>query len=194
MNTHRKQKKQLTAAVLAALLAMPAYGHAFVSAPEYVYYNGKPVVEMQFLTQGEEIKGMVDKAGYTLNPSLIEPVKASMAYWTGLIGPKAKNETPWQVFVTMETKEPNASANTKSFLMENGKLRETSRNFVAQQLHDGKKLLRMTKEIGESTNPPPGDYGFSIIGVGHKAAERKPMEDDKLLWNQVHYNKFGNTK
>ncbi len=166
MNTHRKQKKQLTAAVLAALLAMPAYGHAFVKAPEYVYYNGKPVVEMQFLTQGEEIKGMVDKAGYTLNPSLIEPVKASMVYWTGLIGPKAKNETPWQVFVTMETKEPNASANTKSFLPENGKLRETSRNFVAQQLHDGKKLFRMTKEIGESTNPPPGDYGFSIIGVG----------------------------
>ena len=35
---------------------------------------------------------------------------------------------------------------------------------------------------------------LSIIGVGHKAAERKPMEDDKLLWNQVHYNKFGNTK
>lgn len=97
MNTHRKQKK------------LPAYGHAFVKAPEYVYYNGKPVVEMQFLTQGEEIKGMVDKAGYTLNPSLIEPVKAGMAYWTGLIGPKAKNETPWQVFVTMETKEPNAS-------------------------------------------------------------------------------------
>ena len=37
MNTHRKQKKQLTAAILAALLAMPAYGHAFVKAPEYVY-------------------------------------------------------------------------------------------------------------------------------------------------------------
>ena len=34
MNTRRKQKKQLTAAILSALLAMPAYGHAFVKAPE----------------------------------------------------------------------------------------------------------------------------------------------------------------
>ena len=42
MNTYRKQKKQLTAAVLAALMAMPAYGHAFVNAPDYVYYNGQP--------------------------------------------------------------------------------------------------------------------------------------------------------
>ena len=35
MNTHRKQKKQLTAAILAALLAMPAYGHALTRPPEY---------------------------------------------------------------------------------------------------------------------------------------------------------------
>jgi hypothetical protein len=34
MNTYRKQKNQLTAAVLATLLAIPAYGHAFVKAPE----------------------------------------------------------------------------------------------------------------------------------------------------------------
>ena len=52
MNTHRKQKKQLTAAILVTLLAMPAYGHAFKRPPEYVYYNGKPMVEMQFLTKG----------------------------------------------------------------------------------------------------------------------------------------------
>ena len=41
MNTRRKQKKQLTTAILAALLAMPAYGHAFVKAPEYVSRNLK---------------------------------------------------------------------------------------------------------------------------------------------------------
>ena len=53
-------------------------------------------MEIQFLTQGEGIIGMVDIAGYTLSPSLTDPVKSSAAYWTGIIGPKAKNETPWQ--------------------------------------------------------------------------------------------------
>ena len=94
MNIRRKQKKQLTAAVMAALLAMPGYGYAFKRPPEYVYYNGKPMVEMQILTEGEEIKKLVTKAGYTLDPSLIEPIKSSTAYWTGLSGPRAKNGEP----------------------------------------------------------------------------------------------------
>ena len=157
MNTHRKQKKQLTAAILVTLLAMPAYGHAFRRPPEYVYYNGKPMVEMQFLTKGEEIGKMVDKAGYTLNPSLIQSVKSSTAYWTGMIGPKAKNGQPWQVFVTTQKNRQNASA---------------------QQLQDGKKLLRMTDKIAEMDNPPSGDYGLSEISIGqYMGAARKGAVD-----------------
>ena len=167
MNTHRKQKKQLTAAILAALLAMPAYGHAFVKAPEYVYYNGKPIVEIQFLVQGEELENLVDKAGYTLSPSLIQPVKSSTAYWTGLLGPNAKNGQPWQVFVTTAAGDQNASATTKSVIVKSGQTKETDVNFVAQQLQDGNNLLRMTEEIAESeNNPPAGDYGFSVITIG----------------------------
>ena len=92
----------LIIAILAALLAMPAYGHAFVKALEYVHYNGKPIVEIQELTKGEGIGRFVNKAEYTLDPSLIEPIKSSTAYWTGLLGAKVKNGQPWQVFVTTQ--------------------------------------------------------------------------------------------
>ena len=178
MITRRKQKKQLTAAILAALLAMPAYGHAFVKAPEYVYYNGKPIVEIQFLVQGEELENLVDKAGYTLSPSLIQPVKSSTAYWTGLLGPNAKNGQPWQVFVTTEAGDQNASATTKSVIVKNRNGKLTPVNFVAQQLQNGKNLIRMTEELAKSDNPPAGDYGFSQITIGQfLGADRKGAID-----------------
>ena len=63
MRKNHSKKKLLTAAVMAALLAAPGYGHAFQMAPEYVYYNGKPLVEMQFLVKGEKMESLVDKAG-----------------------------------------------------------------------------------------------------------------------------------
>ncbi|SFE67657.1 autotransporter outer membrane beta-barrel domain-containing protein [Succiniclasticum ruminis] len=163
MNTHRKQKKQLTAAILAALLAMPAYGHAFVKAPEYVYYNGKPMVEIQFLVKSEGVKDMPGKSDFPLDPSLIEPAKSGTAYWTGLLGPKAKNGQPWQIFVATQEKVQNAYANTFSFKPEKGKLKGTEVNFVARQLQDGKSLLRMQEDEGKLT---PGDYGYSVIYIG----------------------------
>ena len=178
MNTRRKQKKQLTAAILAALLAMPAYGHALTRPPEYVYYNGKPMVEIQFLVQGEELENLVDKAGYTLSPSLIQPVKSSTAYWTGMIGPNAKNGQPWQVFVTTAAGDQNASATTKSVIVKNGNGKLTPVNFVAQQLQNGKNLIRMTEELAKSDNPPAGDYGFSQITIGQfLGADRKGAID-----------------
>ena len=178
MRKNHSKKKLLTAAVMAVPLATPGYGHAFKMAPEYVYYNGKPIVEMQFLTKGEGIEKLVDKAGYTLSPSLIQSVKSSTAYWTGLIGPKAKNGQPWQVFVTTQKNEQNAYASTTSVIVKNRKAKETEVNFVAQQLQDGKKLLRMTEEIAESDNPPSGDYGLSEIGIGqYMGAARKGAVD-----------------
>ena len=178
MNTHRKQKKQMTATIMATLLAMPACGYAFVNPPEYVYYNGKPMVEMQFLTKGEGIEKLVDKAGYTLSPSLIQSVKSSTAYWTGMVGPKAKNVQPWQVFVTTQKNEQNAYASTTSVIVKNRKAKGTEVNFVAQQLQDGKKLLRMTDKIAEMDNPPSGDYGLSEISIGqYMGAARKGAVD-----------------
>ena len=181
MNTHRKQKKQLTAAILAALLAMPAYGHALTRPPEYVYYNGKPMVEIQFLVQGEELENLVDKAGYTLSPSLIQPVKSSTAYWTGLLGPNAKNGQPWQVFVTTEAGDQNASATTKSVIVKNRNGKLTPVNFVAQQLQNGKNLIRMTEELAKSDNHhwpvfgcgPQGGDRWLVGGYGYGAADQR---------------------
>ncbi len=159
------RNRLLTAAVLATLLAMPGYGYAYKQAPEYLYYNGKPIVEMQFLSKGEELENIVEKAKYTLDSSLVQPVKSGTAYWTGLLGPKAKNTTPWQIFVSTD-EEQNASANSSAFRPKNGELEETKVHFVAQQLQDGKKLLRMTEEVAKSDDAPLGDYGISFIYVG----------------------------
>ncbi len=178
MRKNHRKKSLLTAAVMAALLAMPGYGHAFKRPPEYVYYNGKPMAEMQFLVKGEEIENLVDKAGYTLNPSLIRSVKSSTAYWTGLIGPNAKNGQPWQIFVTTKKNVQNAFASTMSIIVGSKNVKATQVNLVAQQMQDGKKMLRMTDKIAEMDNPPPGNYGFSEIAIGQfLGATRKGAVD-----------------
>ena len=165
MRTVSRRKKLLTAAVMAALLGMPHYGYAFKMAPEYVHYNGKPMAEMQFLTKGEEIEDLVEKAGYTLSPSLIEPVKTSTAYWTDMLGPKAKNTQPWQIFVTTEKNLQNASASTNSMIPDPkkpGKVKPTEINMVALQLQDGTKLIPVKTGDEETV----GNYGISEIHIG----------------------------
>ena len=37
---------------------------------------------------------------------------------------------------------------------------------------------------------PESQEVLCVIGIGHKADERKPQNEDKLLWEQVHINKF----
>ena len=181
-----KKKKALAIAVTLYLLAMPGYGYAFQNEPEYVYYNGKPMVEMQFLNAGERLMGndgdgndkdeMVATAGYTLNSSLIEPVKSSTAYWTGMIGPKAKNGQPWQVFVTTETNMQNASANTTSVHVEHGEAEDDADNYVSELLQNGKSLNRVTEET--ALKPPDGDFAYSTITIGqYMGAARKGTVD-----------------
>lgn len=37
----------------------------------------------------------------------------------------------------------------------------------------------------------PGNYEvLCAVGIGHPADDRKPQNEDKLLWEQVHINKF----
>ena len=168
----------LAAFVTTVLLAAAPGVYAFQNDPEYVYHNGKPMAEMQVLVKGEELEGFTDEAGYTLDDSLIEPVKSSTAYWTGMLGPKAKNETPWQIFVTTQKNRQNASATTASLTVKEEKLETVPNNLVAKQLQNGKKLVRMTEEIAASKTPPKGDYGFSVIFIGqYLGAARKGTTD-----------------
>jgi hypothetical protein len=38
----------------------------------------------------------------------------------------------------------------------------------------------------------PGHYAvLSIVGVGHKARETKPFDEEKLQWEKVHIGCFG---
>ena len=38
----------------------------------------------------------------------------------------------------------------------------------------------------------PGHYAvLSIVGVGHKARETKPFDEEKLQWEKVHIGSFG---
>lgn len=105
------------------------------------------------------------KAQYTLDPSLLQPVKSGVAYWTGLLAPKAKNTDPWQIFVSTD-KEQNAAAISSSFRPKNGEVEETKVHYVSQQLQDGKKLLRMTEEVAKMDDMPLGDYGVSYVIIG----------------------------
>ena len=59
------------------------------------------------------------------------------------------------------------------------------------------------RERNLANGTPSGDYVrnvldiplqlqvLSIIAIGHKGMERKPFDDDNLLWEKVHINKFG---
>ena len=177
---HRNQRL-LTAAVLAAVLAMPAYGYAFQRDPEYVYYNGTPMAEMQILNEGEALKDiegdyLVDTAGYMLDDSLIEPLKSGTAYWTGMIGPYARNNQPWQIFVTTEKQDGNAGAISKSFTIKNKKMTVDADNYVAKLFQEGKSLVRLTEETAK--NPPDGNYVLSVVVLGqYLGAARKGVVD-----------------
>jgi len=168
----------LTAAVLAALLSAPAHGFTFKHAPEYSYSDGKKVAELQLLAKGEELEGIIDKAQYELDPSLAKGVKSSTAYWTGILGPKAKNTTPWQIFITTRKNNGNASATTMSFSIKKGDLALTKDNYVALQLQKGKKLIQMTEAVGNADKAPDGSFGLSMITIGqYLGAARKGAVD-----------------
>ena len=180
------KKKALAIAVMLYLLAMPGYSYAFQNEPEYVYYNGKPMAEMQFLNAGEGLMGkdgdgndedeMVAAAGYTLDPSLIGPVKSSTAYWAEMIGPKAQNGQPWQIYVTTEANLQNASAETTSVHAEHGETEDDADNYVSELLQNGKSLNRVTE--ASALNPPDGDFAFSTITIGqYLGAARKGAVD-----------------
>ena len=49
---------------------------------------------------------------------------------------------------------------------------------------DAATVIRGILDIPESMEP------LCVIGIGHKADERKPQSDDKLKWETVHVDKF----
>lgn len=54
-------------------------------------------------------------------------------------------------------------------------------------LSDGTSATEVIRGI---LDMPESYEVLCIVGIGHKADERKPQNEDKLLWEQVHINKF----
>ena len=165
MRKSLKHNRLLTAAVMAALLSMSAHGYAMNT--EYVDFNGRRIAEVNFLSEGEDLGDVDDaRAGYNLHSTLKEAVKTGTEYWTDMIGTKAKNGQPWQIYVAGKPNVQNANAVTRSLNVENGKTTLAPDNFVAKQLQDGKQLPRMTQEIIRAERIPNGDYGVSVVEIG----------------------------
>ncbi len=165
MNKSGKRNKLLTAAVLATLLATPAYGYAFKQAPVYVDYSGRHMAELQFLSQGEGVENQVSKADFTLDPALAASVVDSTRYWVDILGLRAKNQQPWQIFVRTTKNEQNASASSTSFDLKNEDPKETNLSYVAMQIQDGKKLGDFI-DAAIKDDIKDGAYAYSDINIG----------------------------
>lgn len=61
---------------------------------------------------------------------------------------------------------------------------------VRQRMAPGGEITA-DEYIHELLDLPEELRTLAILGVGHKAQERKPFDPDKLLWEKVHLNKFG---
>lgn len=56
---------------------------------------------------------------------------------------------------------------------------------------DGKPAEEMVRA---ALNVPESLRVLSIVAVGHKGMERKPFNEDRLLWEKVHINTYENTE
>lgn len=50
------------------------------------------------------------------------------------------------------------------------------------------------ENVAQILNIPAPLQVLSIVAVGHKGMERKPFNEDRLLWEKVHINTYGHDK
>lgn len=60
-----------------------------------------------------------------------------------------------------------------------------------RSMADGKPAEEMVRAI---LGIPEHLRVLSIVAVGHKGMERKPFNEDRLLWEKVHINAFGHSQ
>ncbi len=186
-NFIRKRFCMLTAAILAGLSVLPSHALADdTEVPvETVYHNGEKFAEIGFFPEGV---GLGDKGGegkksywfvqpaiYTLSEMLQKATVSGAAYWTDIIGDRAKNKDTWTLYVTTY-EEKNASADSTSVRATGDKNDYVDyEEFVTNQLQHGKELSVIDQDDidAHGTNLPAGDYGYSRIYIGkYMGAER----------------------
>ncbi|WP_295158866.1 autotransporter outer membrane beta-barrel domain-containing protein [Selenomonas sp. AE3005] len=188
-----KRNCVLTLAVLSSL-AMPL-SYAAAEEPAYPYletvestYNGKTFAKLLFMNLGygigdgekTEAPGwLVNKATYKLSDRLIDATVTSTDYWKNILAPKAKNTTPWQIFVTTFD-EVNADAASQSLDTPGGIItKELYQNhlfYVKEQLQEGKVFTPVTYTSHDAL--PEGKYAYSVIRIGqYVGAKRNNVEN-----------------
>lgn len=178
----KTKKTKLTAALLLAFAAMPldALAADFVESGDYIEtqtisVNDNPFMEINYITDKSSIGDLVgQKPLWSIKYrdgdaiSLIDAIKAGAQYWADMLGPYAKNKTPWQVFVTTDYQQ-NATAGSASLIVD-AKGENAYQNgecYVADQIQSGRELNTLTPDIvknGEVTQA--GNYGFGNVTIG----------------------------
>ncbi len=175
----KRYKRLLTTMVLSALMmSQGAVGYT----KDYLYYGNKPFAEMQFLGTDAGVgrmangKYLFDPAGYELSATLKDATKSATSYWIDILGSRAKNNQPWQIFVTTQKNEQNAYATTLTFSQEEDKKDITiiPENYAARLLQTGAPLDTVSAETSDGNSYiSPGTYSVSMILIGqHLGANR----------------------
>ncbi len=176
-NLTRRQKNFLTLAA-AIGFAFPACQVA-ASQTEYVCHDGKEMIQMEFFDEGEFT------SEYTLDSSLIDATKSATAYWTGILGPRSKFSSAWQILVSTQKNFQNAFASSYAFKDKE----ESGRNFIAEMLQGNRNLVNLDlksfataegkdEEEKIKNTIPDGVVGLSLVVIGqHLGANRDGVID-----------------
>ena len=128
----------------------------------------------------------------------------------GLMAPTSKGQRAWQFVVVDDKTDLEKLADAKDmggqFLkndcwVEDGSIAAISMQYQIEALGLGSCWIQMRgRGLSDGTSADTVIQGvldipenlscLCILAVGHKADERKPQNEDKLKWENVHLNKF----
>ena len=172
--TKNTGKQRLAAMILAGLASVSSLAYAETDSVEVpmktLYHNGQPFAELAFFPEnvglGKQGSWYVDAAKYTLSDKLINATTSSGSYWADLLGDGAKNQIPWQIFVTTDESQ-NASASSYALTSTGTDTKKlSSQSFVMEQIQNGAEYLVLDQDTLVNNYPPAGEYAYSNITVG----------------------------
>lgn len=169
------------AAILAAAMSLNFTNQVSEAGSDRIDYNGKQFIDFEFFDEGEFT------SQYTLDQKLKNALKTATDYWVGILAPRSKFSSPWQIPITTQANYKNAMAGTLSF----SDKKNVTDNYVMQLLQTGKTLnsfnmaaLANTSTTNEDADKiimetlPEGDVSFSSITIGqHMGANREGAID-----------------
>ena len=187
----RSQKLAIGAALV---MGVTFNSHVSASDTDYVYFNGQKFIAFEFFNEGEF------GSQYTLSELLREGTKSATSYWSGILAPRSKFSSPWQIFVKTQANFQNAGALTYSLkgqkvitdnypalMMQNGKklnaydMKKLAGIVIPDSLSEEERFKLMEKYI--ENNAPGGDAGLSLVLIGqHSGAERTGAKAKDGWW------------